>query len=352
MDLITQAILGAAVGQAAGIKKLGRKSIVAGAIGGIIPDLDVFFNFFFVNGEMLYHRGFTHSLWFGPLLGLVLGYFLQRRYQGSLLSWVMVMIGSLLTHPLLDLFTVYGTQLFAPFSNRRFSIPAVPIIDPFYSLPLLIAPLYSLFYPLKRAHGQLLAMILLTTTTAYISWGYRQNCLAETYAREMLLNNGVTVTRIHAFPTLLQIYLRRIIVYCQTRSGEEEIKVGYLSTWHINDHPKIFWETKRIYHSPLLEIVKNHPMAQLFTWFAEEKVFIEKLSNSNLESSDLEETFAIRDLRYGVPGTPPWGIWAMVFQSSPTGWKTSVQRFPFSFNWSMVKTIYTAAFALPPNNDK
>jgi uncharacterized membrane protein len=41
MDSITQATLGAAVGQAVLGKKIGNKAAILGAIGGTIPDLDV-----------------------------------------------------------------------------------------------------------------------------------------------------------------------------------------------------------------------------------------------------------------------------------------------------------------------
>ena len=51
--------------------------------------------------------------------------------------WALVMAASMLSHPLLDWFTTYGTQLLAPFSRHRFAIDGVGIVDPFYSLTLI-----------------------------------------------------------------------------------------------------------------------------------------------------------------------------------------------------------------------
>lgn len=342
MDIITQGILGAAVGQAIGLRRLGRKAIFAGMIAGLIPDLDVLFKYWFAHGEMLYHRGFTHSLWFGPALGTVLGYGLARIYNQSVYTWVMVLSMGLLTHPLLDVFTVYGTQLFAPFSNQRFTIPAVPIIDLFYSVPLLMAVLYGTFFFKHRIKAECIAIIALLLTTSYVLWGYRQNIAAEFYARENLIAEGITVQKIHAFPTLLQIYLRRIVAHCQNRKGDPMIKVGYVSTWNLAQRPKIIWETKALLTDPLFTAITNHPMAKLFTWFAEEQVFLEKI----------QQTVVIRDVRYGFPGSPPWGIWAMVFEpaevlntfSNPMHWQTTFQREPLSFKWDIIRHIYQTAF--------
>ena len=75
MDTVTQALLGAAVGQACFSHRLGRRAVVWGAVGGILPDLDVLT--IAVEGpfaEFKYHRGITHSLWFGPVVGPALGW--------------------------------------------------------------------------------------------------------------------------------------------------------------------------------------------------------------------------------------------------------------------------------------
>ena len=42
MDSLTQIVLGAACGEATLGKKIGNKALLFGAIGGTIPDLDVF----------------------------------------------------------------------------------------------------------------------------------------------------------------------------------------------------------------------------------------------------------------------------------------------------------------------
>ena len=67
MDSITQIVLGAACGEAVLGKKIGNRALLFGAIGGTIPDLDVFIGKLLFNNEidaMAFHRGFMHSFLF------------------------------------------------------------------------------------------------------------------------------------------------------------------------------------------------------------------------------------------------------------------------------------------------
>ena len=67
MDSITQIVLGAACGEAVLGKKIGNKALLFGAIGGTIPDLDVFTSRWLYSNEidiMAAHRGFSHSIVF------------------------------------------------------------------------------------------------------------------------------------------------------------------------------------------------------------------------------------------------------------------------------------------------
>lgn len=67
MDSITQAILGASIGEFLGGKKYGRKAALIGAIVATIPDLDVFIGPLLYSDPIqaeLFHRSVTHSLLF------------------------------------------------------------------------------------------------------------------------------------------------------------------------------------------------------------------------------------------------------------------------------------------------
>ena len=197
MDTATQALLGAVVGQACFSHKLGRRAVAWGAVGGLLPDLDVLAVLGQGPlGEFVHHRGFTHALWFGPLVGPLLGASVWRYHARRLAkararaagaergpsacaapphpgdpllrtAWMGLFALALFTHPLIDVFTSYGTQLFAPFSNQRYALHAVGIIDVTYS-GILVAAL-----ALGRAlRGNAAAVRRVAWAALALSWAY------------------------------------------------------------------------------------------------------------------------------------------------------------------------------------
>ena len=70
MDSLTQIVLGAACGEVVLGKKIGNKALFFGAIGGTLPDLDVFVGKWLYSNEiqaMAFHRGFMHSIQFAVI---------------------------------------------------------------------------------------------------------------------------------------------------------------------------------------------------------------------------------------------------------------------------------------------
>lgn len=141
MDSLTQVVLGAAVGEAVLGKKIGNKALFYGAIGGTIPDLDVFVGWMTDTITAVeIHRGFSHSIFFSLLLAPILGILvnkIERKKNLGWKPWAWLFFWSLFTHPLLDSFTTWGTQLFWPL-DIRLAFNTIFVIDPLYTLPFLI----------------------------------------------------------------------------------------------------------------------------------------------------------------------------------------------------------------------
>lgn len=139
MDSISQAALGAAVAATVVPEKLRKRAMVTGAVLGTLPDLDVLIRHAKDIDNFTYHRSFSHSILLLPLLALLLLPLLRRWY--ATLSWgrlYMLIVLALVTHPLLDALTAYGTQLFYPLQAPPTFISSVFILDPLYTVWLLI----------------------------------------------------------------------------------------------------------------------------------------------------------------------------------------------------------------------
>ncbi|MEW6443544.1 MAG: metal-dependent hydrolase [bacterium] len=327
MDTPTQALLGATLGQACFGGKLGARALVWGALGGILPDLDLAAVRFMGSwSDVLHHRGVTHSLWFGPLVGSLLGYGIWRWHSGGwrrearqagragvdpapadalhpggprmLRPWMGLLVLALLTHPLLDLFTSYGTQLLSPFSNRRFAIDAIAVVDPCYSLVLVSALAFGLVKGVRSSASTRAALAALAITTAYLLYGLVLNERAEAAVREQLAREGIREARVRCYPTLLQIYLRRTVV-----RTADEVRIGLVSMWK---PAPVQWDRFPVSEGPLVRQVIHSRAGRIFDWFSMGQTL------PRVEQRDGVVVVEITDLRYGYPmGEAATGLWGI-----------------------------------------
>lgn len=309
MDIVTQAILGAAVGQAGFQHKLGRKAVAWGAVYGVIPDFDIITQ---VSGnpfaEQLYHRGFTHSLFFAPLVAPLVA-ILMTKYTKSkdYWTWLWLIFWALITHPLLDVFTHYGTQLLNPLSNHRFSLAAISVIDLVYSLPLLLAVLVGLKL---RNHilARSLTSVTLLLTTSYLFYGIACNSAAIDQARQDL---GAAPYRLESYPILFQIHLRRVVAHYPGK-----VKVGLASTYPGTKYPIKWFEYRNDQERGVDEFLST-PEIRLYKWFCAGDCVVNKEG----------DVIKLYDLRFGIPGTPSPGIWGV---EKKNGSKPKPFRLPYT----------------------
>lgn len=314
MDPFSQTALGALVGQAVGHRALGYRAAAYGALAGALPDVDVFFS---LNGDfvdqLVSHRGITHSLFFAPVVGPALGWMVwsferrRREQPGPLGMWIAVMTLALLSHPLLDLLTPYGTQLLMPFSNARFAINAMPIIDPIYTSLLLLGLLLAWLPALRRYwNAGAVAALTLTVSTAYLGYGWLQGANAEAEARAQLEAEGVQVERLAAFPTILQVHLRRVVARTAT-----EDRVGFYSTWAPCE---IEWTSaSRLEDRARLEPFLASRAGGVFDWFAM------GWARYDLDQREGTTLLTGNDLRYGFDDNPLASIFSVVAELDPAG---------------------------------
>jgi len=142
VDSITQAALGAVVGEVILARKLGWRGAVWGAFFGTLPDLDILaYPLLDEVGQIKWHRGISHSILAMVIATVVLAWPLAKLHRKRGLSatragWFIFFAWS--THVLIDVFTTYGTQVFEPFSSERVAFNNLSIIDPLFTLPLLL----------------------------------------------------------------------------------------------------------------------------------------------------------------------------------------------------------------------
>ena len=217
MDSLTQIVLGGAVAAAIAPARHRRAALLAGAALGTLPDLDSFLIKPFTDNPvtlMTVHRSFSHSLLVLPFVGWLVWWLFKRRggrVADSPTRWFWAMQAALLTHPLLDAFTVYGTQLWWPLPVQPTSWSTVFIIDPGYTLWLLLACGFA-WWAAERASAQRALVGALVLSSAYLGWSLAAKHIVDRDAARSLAAMGLADAPRLSTPMPLNTLLWRVIV--------------------------------------------------------------------------------------------------------------------------------------------
>lgn len=238
VDSLTQATLGAAIGEMALGKRLGNRAIAWGAFFGTLPDLDILFTPLFDHaGWLWWHRGPSHSLLMMTLASLLLARPLSRWWQADkvtpmLAGWFVFLVLS--THVLIDCFTTYGTLVCWPFDTTRIAFNNLFIIDPLFTLPMLLALIWIalLKKPAQLPRRRRVNLIGLGLACLYVGLSFGAKALASRGFEADLTRQGMTPLRRFESPTAFNIILWRSVV-----DTGESFWVGYRSILDASSEP-------------------------------------------------------------------------------------------------------------------
>ncbi|MDF1588696.1 MAG: metal-dependent hydrolase [Gammaproteobacteria bacterium] len=212
MDTVTQALLGGAVGFAVAGKISPRKAVLWGAAIAILPDLDVFIPYDNDLTAITHHRSWSHSWLIQTLLAPLFAWLLYRFDKTvQFKHWWLLVWFALITHSGLDALTVYGTQLFWPFMPSPYSGGSVFIIDPVYTLPLLVGFIAIVFRP-NTITSQRLIKTGFTLSCVYLVWGLLAQNWVSYNAKRDLAAQHIKTEKILVTATPFNTLLWRILV--------------------------------------------------------------------------------------------------------------------------------------------
>jgi len=234
MDSLTQIVLGAACGEVTLGKKIGNKALLFGAIGGTIPDLDVFVGKWLYGNEidaMLFHRGFMHSILFSVFAAFIFGWLFYKLYNTgkrkestNFKDWIWLFFWSLFTHPILDCFTPYGTQLFAPFSKYRVAFNNISVVDPIYTIPFLFCIIAMMFFKRNTQNRTLWLKLGIGVSSVYMLFTIGNKLYMDSIFKESLKEEGIAYQRYFTQPTIFNN-----ILWYGTVETDTYYYVGYYS---------------------------------------------------------------------------------------------------------------------------
>ena len=149
---------------------------------------------------------------------------------------------------LLDLLTIYGTQIFWPLDTTPHAFPALFIIDPLFTLPILIGVSAALFLKNHR-----LNFIGLSLSLAYLIWALGVSVFINGKMEEKLNEQGLPYSQFIASPAPFTTLLWRTVgihndqyfeTYYSLFDGDAPLSVNFyprnlLQMKGMDEHPPI-----------------------------------------------------------------------------------------------------------------
>ncbi len=285
MDSVTQFLLGAAVGEAVLGRRIGRRALLWGGLAGTLPDLDVFVHLGDAVKDYTYHRSASHSLFVlaavTPPMAWLAGK-AHAQFRVHWLHWALMFYLVFVTHVLLDSLTAYGTQILWPFNTTPISWSTIFIIDPLYTLPLLVGVIGAFVMRRETGVGHRINGVGLMLSTLYLGWTLAAKVVVDNQVQQALRRQAVEYRAVFTVPTPFNSLLWRAVIMD---------KDGYYETFYsVFDNPGPL----RLYHHPsreqLLADMGSHWPVQRLKWFS--KGFYKV----DLQDGDI----VISDLRMGL----------------------------------------------------
>jgi inner membrane protein len=259
---VTQLTVGAAVGEAVLGPRVGRKAMVWGGVLGTLPDLDVLIPLDGPVEDFVYHRGFSHSLFLLALVSPVVAWLITRIHPDSrdrFREWWLLVFLVLEIGVLLDLLTVYGTQILWPFDTTPRAWPVLFIVDPLFTVPIVVSVLAAWFLSRKSSLGHRLNAAGLVVAIVYLGWAFGVREFVNSDVRQRLEAQEVRYERLISTPAPFNTVLWRFVGMDGDRYFETYASIFDGDTPLIVDH--------YARNLDLLDGLEEHPPVAKLRWF-------------------------------------------------------------------------------------
>lgn len=228
MDTITHTVLGAVLGEAVAGKKMGKRAMLWGALANNAPDIDVLPGMLqSIPDSLLSHRGFTHSILFALIVPPVLAWLFQKRYQKQnygFKAWYLIFASGFFVHILLDSLTNYGTGWFEPFNHYRVAFNTIFVLDPFYTIALLISCIALLILKYNAAGRKQFIAGGLLISSCYLVFTFFNKAEINNEFEKTLAANRITGYQYMTTPTPLNN-----ILWYNLAKNKDGFYIGYRS---------------------------------------------------------------------------------------------------------------------------
>jgi inner membrane protein len=305
MDSLTHLFVGGAIAAAIAPASQRRAALLAGAALNSLSDIDVLPLLLSDDPviRMVWHRGATHSLLVLPFVAWALWAWFRRRggrVAQAPRQWFWIFMATLLAHPLLDAFTVYGTDLLWPLPVRPAMWSSVFIIDPVFSLCLVVPCVIAWFARERPLAGRALTAGLVLSLS-YLALSQAAKWKVEHDASRALASRGLGDAPRFSVPMPFNILLWRVVA--MTPQGFVEGERSLAADRAAMEFREYRSDTRA------LHAVRDYAAVRRLDWF----------NRGFMKAQERDGQLVLSDLRMGAE--PDYSFRFAVAQRTGEGWR-------------------------------
>ena len=202
-------------------------------------------------------------------------------------AWAWLFFWTILTHPLLDCCTTYGTQLFQPFSDYRIGLNNISVADPLYTLPFLLFVIAASFYTRHRPIRQQLNRLGIIISSIYMVFTFYNKYRINQIFEQSLAAQGIEYQRYMTTPSIFNN-----ILWNGVAETEDAFYLGMYSFF--DSSPQVQQFVRQPKNHDLLKDYQRQRPVEVLQWFTNEYYNVLQLPDGRIQ---------INDLRFGRIGT-------------------------------------------------
>lgn len=210
----------------------------------------------------------------------------QIEYNIGFKDWTLMYFLAFLTHWVIDACTAYGTQIFEPFSRYRVAFNNISIVDPLYTVPMIIG-LVAVFFARKYQKQRFWNYLGISIASLYMATTFYSKSIMNTVVTDNLQQQGIEFTEYITYPTILNTVLWQTTVVTED--------AYYYGTYSLLDETPNIDFVKLPKNHALIEKYQGEEYLDILLWFANGYYNL-------IEQPDGSITF--NNLRFGMMGVP------------------------------------------------
>jgi inner membrane protein len=204
----------------------------------------------------------------------------QEHPQVSYKEWAWLFFYAIVTHPILDAFTTFGTRLFWPFSDVRVSLSNISIVDPIYTIPFLATVIACGFYSRTDRRRQITNWVGIGVSCFYMMATMSTRKHVDKVMESSLSKQGIVPDKMISTPTIFNN-----ILWFSIAQKDSNYYCGYYSL--LDHEAKIDSIRVLPQNQYLVKEFMQQKELKILTWFSDQYYNLMDLGNGRLQYNDL-----------------------------------------------------------------